>query len=174
MLRRLVLLTTSGAVALALTGPVTQPAVGDTAPPDPATTLTGWTGDSPRPVAMTIASSGRATAVFTTEHATGGGDGATVWVASRPDGGLGHGPRQRQGHRPTGGEQDKSTQHGSPGPRCVRRVSPGLVARNTYGIESLPDDAVPAHSTGRPRPRAISIRCTSEVPSPISSTLASR
>ena len=31
-----------------------------------------------------------------------------------------------------------------------------------------------AHSTGRPSPRAISIRCTSEVPSPISSTLASR
>ena len=32
----------------------------------------------------------------------------------------------------------------------------------------------PGYSTGRPRPRAISIRCTSEVPSPISSTLASR
>ena len=30
------------------------------------------------------------------------------------------------------------------------------------------------HSTGRPSPRAISIRCTSEVPSPISRTLASR
>ena len=38
MLRRLVLLTTSGAVALALTGPVTQPALGDPAPTDPAST----------------------------------------------------------------------------------------------------------------------------------------
>ena len=31
-----------------------------------------------------------------------------------------------------------------------------------------------SYSTGRPRPRAISIRCTSEVPSPISRTFASR
>src|ERR1700685_2158791 len=30
------------------------------------------------------------------------------------------------------------------------------------------------HSTSRPRPRAMTIRWTSEVPSPISSTLASR
>jgi hypothetical protein len=46
-------------------------------------------------------------------------------------------------------------------------------ARNCCG-ERGPLTQRLSHSTGRPSPRAISIRCTSEVPSPISSTLASR
>ena len=39
---------------------------------------------------------------------------------------------------------------------------------------SPPNRATSCYSTGRPRPRAMSIRWTSEVPSPISRILASR
>ena len=50
----------------------------------------------------------------------------------------------------------------------------GLVVTRLAGLRRTPPRSRRDHSTGRPRPRAISIRCTSEVPSPISSTLASR
>ena len=49
---------------------------------------------------------------------------------------------------------------------------PAVRRRRRLSSRSLPSRRT--HSTGRPRPRAISIRWTSEVPSPISSTLASR
>ena len=56
-----------------------------------------------------------------------------------------------------------------PKPSATMKATP--VSARTSGGRSRKSTH---YSTGRPSPRAISIRCTSEVPSPISSTFASR
>ena len=58
--------------------------------------------------------------------------------------------------------------------RTVTPYPPNGVDRRIHARSSQPVVTASAYSTGRPSPRAISIRWTSEVPSPISSTLASR
>ncbi len=76
----------------------------------------------------------------------------TTWMTGRSGPG-GHGPRPH-GHRP--------------------RVGPSRRQGQLQRVRRLTSSGGLHHSTGRPRPRAISIRWTSDVPSPISSTFASR
>ena len=73
-------------------------------------------------------------------------------------------PNSAREQRQRGRDQTEAQGHHEGDPR----------QRPDLGWEVAEQGTPRRYSTGRPRPRAISIRCTSEVPSPISSTLASR